>query len=167
MRRLIAAAALCGAALLTAGCTDGTATTSPSSTGSAPSVTTSGGSTDPKAQAICDDLRQNILNTDATAFGTELGKMINARAQGNTAEETRAQAAAVAKLKEISAKLRAHADQATSPRLKTALTTSADNLEKVAADTGNFSNLNSLDSISQTTQKFTTALADIADYCTA
>jgi len=166
MRRLIAAAALCGAALLAAGCTDGTVTPSPSSTGSAPSATTSG-PTDPKAQAICDDLRQNILNTDATVFGTELGKMINARARGNKAEETRAQAAAVAKLKEISAKLRANADQATSPRLKTALTTSADNLEKVAADTGNFSNLNSLDSVSQTTQKFSTALADIADYCTA
>ena len=57
------------------------------------------------------------------------------------------------------------AGEATDPRLKDALNASAANLEKLAGDTDNLSKLNSLDQVGQTTQKFATALSDIADYC--
>ncbi len=167
MRRLIVTAALGVAVLFAAGCDNGTAT----STASKPPVPSASPSAspsrDPKAQGICDDLHSNVLDVDAKAFGTELGKMIAARAQGNKTEETQSQQAAVAKLGEIAGKLRTHAGEATDPRLKNALNTSADNLEKLSADTDSLSKLNSLDQVGQTTQKFATALSDIADYCSA
>ncbi len=166
MRRLIVTT-LGVAVLFVAGCDNGTAT----STASKPPVPSASPSAspsrDPKAQEICDDLHRDILDVDAKAFGTELGKMIAARAQGNKTEETQSQQAAVAKLGEIAGKLRAHAGEATDPRLKDALNTSADNLEKLSADTDSLSKLNSLDQVGQTTQKFATALSDIADYCAA
>jgi hypothetical protein len=168
MRRLLALVAVM---LLASGCTGGTATSRPSGspsavTGTATSTAASP-SRDPKAAAICDDLRRNVLDVDAKAFGTELGKMITARTQGNKTEEARAQQAAVSKLNEIAGKLRTHAGEATDPRLTNALTASASNLEKLAADTDSMSRLNSLDQVGQTTQKFATALSDIADYCSA
>jgi hypothetical protein len=167
MRRLVAVAALGVAVLFAAGCDNGTATSTASKPPSPSASPSASPSRDPKAQEICDDLHRNILDVDAKAFGTELGKMIAARAQGNKAEETRAQQAAVAKLNGIAGKLRTHAGEATDPRLKDALNASASNLEKLAADTGNLSKLNSLDQVGQTTQKFATALGDITDYCGA
>src|SRR5690242_9796353 len=129
MRRLFAAVSLCGAAFLAAACTGGTTTASPGTPAPAASSTGGSATADPMAETICNDVRQNILNTDAVAFGTELGKMITARQSGNKAEETRAQAAAIAKLKEISGKLRADADKATASKLKSALTTSAEGVD--------------------------------------
>lgn len=171
MRRQIATAiaAFGVAVLFVTGCDNGTATSTASkgpAPSAAPSVSPSAStSRDPKAQEICDDLHRNILDVDAKAFGAELGKMIAARAQGDKAEETRAQQAAVAKLNEIAGKLRTHAGEATDPRLKEALNTSASNLEKLATDTDSLSKLNSLSQVSQTTQRFATALSDITDYC--
>lgn len=165
MRRLLAAVSLCAAAFLTAACTNDTVTGSSGTP--APSSSSPGGSgtADPMAESICNDVRQNILNTDAVAFGTELGKMITARQSGNKAEETRAQNAAAAKLKEISGKLRADAAKATAPKLKSALTTSADGVDALAADTSNFTSISSLDQVSALNQKYATALAGISDYC--
>ena len=91
--------------------------------------------------------------------------MIIARSQGNKAEEARSQQAAIDKLKSIAVKLRGHAGEATEPKLKAALTASADNLDRVAADPANFTSLDSLDKVSQTNEKYATATADIADYC--
>jgi hypothetical protein len=168
MRRLIAAVTMGAAATLAAGCSDGTVTAGPSGAPSLPAgAAPSSPSRDPMARAICDDLQRNVLDGDAKAFGAELGKMITARGQGNKAEEGRAQQAAVAKLGEIAGKLRRHAGEATEPRLKGALTASAANLEKMAAHTGDFASLNSLETIGQTTQKFAASLSDIADYCSA
>jgi hypothetical protein len=124
-----------------------------------------GVSPDPKAQVICDDLHNNVLDEDAKAFGTELGRMIASRAQKDRAGEGRAQQAAAAKLGEIAGKLRTHAAQATDPRLAGALNTSAANLDKLGSDAGTFAELNSLDAVSQTTSKFAAALSDVADYC--
>jgi hypothetical protein len=170
MRRLTAFAAVPAATLaatLLVGCGDGSVTTRSSATPSATASAAASPSRDPQAQAICDDLRRNILDTDAKAFGTELGKMVAARGSGNRADEARAQKAASAKLDEIAGRLRRHAGEATDPQLKTALTTSADNLAKLAADTGALSSLNSLESVSQATRKFATALSAITDYCSA
>jgi hypothetical protein len=166
MRRLIAVAVLAAAGLTGAGCGDNakssaTPASSPSATASAqpsPAI-------DPKAAAICDDLRNNVLDVDAKAFGAELGKMIVARSQGNKAEEAKSQQAAIDRLHTISGKLRAHAGEATDPKLKTALTTSADNLDQIAADTSNFTSLDSLDKVGQTTQKYASATGDIGEYC--
>ncbi|MDT4986397.1 MAG: hypothetical protein QOI74_491, partial [Micromonosporaceae bacterium] len=68
---------------------------------------------------------------------------------------------------EIAGKLRTHAAEATDPPLKSALTASASNLERIAADTDGLSKLNSLDAVGQTTASFATALSEIADYCSA
>jgi hypothetical protein len=165
MRPLIAIAALGVTVLVAAGCDDGAATATRSKPPTPSATPSASASRDPKADEICDDLHRNVLDVDAKAFGAELGKMIAARAQGNQAEQARAQQAAVSKLGEIAGKLRTHAGEATDPRLKDALNTSAANLEKLAADTDNLSKLNSLDQVSQTTQKFATALSAIADYC--
>src|SRR5690348_18491035 len=88
MRRILAAVALSAVALLGAGCT-GTGTATPSSSGSASASATRSvsPSADPSAQAICADLKDNILNTDAKAFGAELGKMVSARASGDKAAQ--------------------------------------------------------------------------------
>jgi len=162
MRRILAAAALTALVALGAGCTS-TGSPSPGSTTAArPSATPS---VDASGQAICDDLQKTILDTDVTAFGAELGKMMAARLQGDKAGESTAQTAAVAKLTEIVGKLRRHAGTATDPKLKSALNESADNVEKLAADTSNFSNIKSLDQVSETTQKFATSLDAIAQYC--
>jgi hypothetical protein len=165
MRRLIVGVAV-GCAALLAGCSDANTTTQPT-TAPGTATTSPAPSRDPRAAAICDDLHRNVLDVDAKAFGTELGKMISARTQGNKAEETRAQQAAVAKLTEIAGKLRTHANEATDPQLKSALTASASNLEQIAADTDGLSKLNSLDAVGQTTARFATALSEIADYCSA
>jgi hypothetical protein len=167
MRRLIAALALCGGALLAAGCGDGIVTVTRSASPSTSASTGASPSRDPKAQAICDDLHRNVLDVDAKAFGAELGKMIAARAQGNKTEAARAQQAAVTKLNEIAGKLRKHADGATDPRLRSALSASAANLEKLAADTDQLSRLDSLEAVGQTTQKFAAALSDVVEYCNA
>jgi hypothetical protein len=168
MRGLIAVAALCGATLLTAGCgnTSGAAGhgAAPSAKSAGPSVA-AGVSPDPKAQVICDDLHNNVLDGDAKAFGAELGRMIASRAQKDRAGEDRAQQAATAKLGEIAGKLRTHAAQASDPRLAGALNTSAANLDKLGADAGTFAGLSSLDAVSQTTSKFAAALSDVVDYC--
>ncbi|GII22814.1 hypothetical protein [Planosporangium mesophilum] len=169
MRGLIAVAALCGATLLTAGCgtAAGTPEAVPSASASARPSAVAGASPDASAQAVCDDLRSTILDTDAKAFGTELGRMIAARGQGDRAGESRAQQAAGAKLGEIAGKLRTHAAAATDPRLANALTTSAANLDRLGSDPATFAGLTSLDAVSQTTGKFATALSDVADYCSA
>jgi hypothetical protein len=164
MRRLLVAVAVGGTTLLS-GCTGDAATSKPSVSASPATSAEATSSPDPRAQAICDDLRTNVLDVDAKSFGTELGKMIAARTQGNKPEEARAQQAAVAKLNEIAGKLRTEAGQATDQRLANALTTSAVNIEKLAADTDSLSRLNSVDQVGQTTGKFATALSDIADYC--
>jgi hypothetical protein len=164
MRRILAAAALCAVAFLGAGCT-GTATPSPSASATGGSTTSAAPSVDPSAQAICTDLKQNVLDTDAKAFGSELGKMITARASGDKAAEDQARQNAIAKLHEISARLRKAADAATDPQLKTALNNSATNLDQLAADTSNFQNINSLDAVSQTTQKFVQAVNDVTKFC--
>src|SRR5436309_3511785 len=166
MRRILAAVALSAVALLGAGCT-GTNTATPSSSASATGGASASAtpSADPSVQAICTDLKDNILNTDAKAFGAELGKLVTARASGDKAAQTQAQQNAVAKLHEISGKLRKHADEATDPQLKTALTDSATSLDQLAADTSNFEQINSLDAVSQTTQKFVTALNEVTKFC--
>jgi len=167
MRRILAAAALAAFALGAAACTaDGTVTASPSSaapTGS--STASSSPSPDPSASAICADLRTNVLDKDAREFGTDLGNMIAARAKGDTAAATTAQQAAVAKLHQISAKLRSEASTATNPDLQSALNQSADNLDKLAGDTNNFSKVDSLPAVSQTTQKFAEAVGEITKFC--
>jgi hypothetical protein len=169
MPRRMAAATLTAAALTAviltgAGCTKGsggsTPTTLPSSPSSSPMP-----SVDPSAQAICDDLQRNILDTDAKAFGAELGKMIVARASGDTANQAKSQQAAIAKLREIETKLRADATKATDPRLKSALNDAADNLEKLAADTDSFNKINSLDTVSQTTKRFVESFNEIGKFC--
>ena len=165
MRRILAAAALAAFAFAGAACTNGTVTTSPSSSAPATSVTTTSPSPDPSASAICADLRNNVLDTDAKEFGTDLGNMIAARAKGDTAAANTAQQAAVTKLHQISAKLRSQADMATNPDLKSALNQSADNLDKLANDTDNFSKVDSLPAVSQTTQKFAEALGTITKFC--
>jgi hypothetical protein len=167
MRRLIVTATVGVVVLFAAGCDNGTATSTASKPPTPSASPSASPSRDPKAQEICDDLHRNILDVDAKAFGTELGKMIAARARGNKTEETQSQQDAVAKLNEIAGKLRTHAGEATDPRLKGALNASAGNLEKLAGDTDNLSKLNSLDQVGQTTQKFAAALSDIADYCSA
>ena len=58
-----------------------------------------------------------------------------------------------------------HAAAATDPRLATSLTASAANLDKLGSDPATFAGLSSLDTVSQTTGKFATALSDVADYC--
>jgi hypothetical protein len=167
MRGLIAVAALCGATLLTAGCgkAAGTAKAAPSAS-ARPSAVASA-SPDAGAKAVCDDLRGTILDTDAKAFGAELGRMIAARGRGDRVGDSRAQQAATAKLGEIAGKLRTHAAAATNPRLANALTTSAANLDRLGSDPATFAGLTSLDAVSQTTGKFATALSDVADYCSA
>jgi hypothetical protein len=174
MRGLVAVAALCGATLFTAGCgnTGGTARHSappaakPVNSAHSPKPTVAADvSPDPKSQVICDDLHNNVLDDDAKAFGTELGRMIAARAQKDKAGEGLAQQAATAKLGEIAGKLRTHAGEATDSRLRSALNASAANLDKLGADTGTFAGLDSLDAVSQTTAKFAAALGDAADYC--
>jgi hypothetical protein len=166
MRCLIIGTVLCAAVATTAACSggtsDGTARPSPSVISSA-----AGPSRDPQADAICADLHQNILDVDAKAFGTALGKMIAARGAGDKAEETRDQHAAVAKLNEIAGKLRTHAGEATDPRLRDALTASASNLDALAADTDGLSKVTSLDQVGDTTKRFASALSEIADYCSA
>jgi hypothetical protein len=162
MRRLLAAAALTAAALVAAGCTGGTPSTQPS-----PAVSSSSAapSTDPSAAVICADLKNKILDTDVRAFGAELGKMIAARAQGDKTAQAAAQQAAVDKLKEISGKLRADAAMASDPKLKDALTTSADNVDKLAADPSTFANITSIDQVGQLTQRFAQSLDEINKYC--
>src|SRR5215510_1151648 len=165
MRRILAAAALTAFALAGAACTaNGTVTTSPSSGAPAASATAAP-STDPSAQAICADLRATVLDKDAKEFGTDLGNMIAARSKNDTAAANAAQQAAVAKLHQISAKLRSEAGTATNPDLKQALNDSADNLDKLANDTDNFSKVDSLPAVSQTTQKFVEALGTITKFC--
>jgi hypothetical protein len=166
MRRILAAAALAAFAMAGAACTtNGTATTSPSSGAPATSATSVSPSTDPSAQAICADLRSNILDKDAKEFGTDLGNMIAARSKNDTAAANAAQQAAVAKLHQISAKLRSEANTATNPDLKQALNQSADDLDKLASDTDNFSKVDSLPAVSQTTQKFVEALGTVTKFC--
>jgi hypothetical protein len=170
MRGLIAVAALCGATLLTAGCGDTSVTAgrggAPSAEFVKPSVP-AGASPDPKAQAICDDLRGTVLNTDAKAFGTGLGRLMAARAQGDRVAEGQAQQATTAKLTEIAGKLRTHAAEATDPRLRYALNSSAANLDKMGTDVSTLANLDSLDAVSKTTGRFAAALGDAAEYCGA
>ncbi|NJC71667.1 hypothetical protein HC031_18355 [Planosporangium thailandense] len=124
-----------------------------------------GAAPDGQAKAICDDVRDNVLGADAKAFGAELGRMMAFRAQQDRAAEQRAQQAATAKLAEIAGKLRTHAAQAGDPRLRTALNASAGNLDRLGADTGALTGLDSLDAVSKTTGKFAAALGDVADYC--
>jgi len=163
MCRILAATALTAFVLAGAGCTaNGTPITSPSS--GAP-ATSASPSTDPSAQAICADLRTNILDKDAKEFGTDLGNMIAARSKNDTAAANAAQQAAVTKLHQISAKLRSEAGTATNPDLKQALNQSADDLDKLANDTDNFSKVDSLPAVSQTTQKFAEALGTITKFC--
>src|SRR5690242_4895472 len=165
MRRILAAVALGAVAFLGAGCTGtGTGTGSPSASASG-SASSSTPVTDPSAQAICDDLQKNVLDTDAKEFGADLGKMISARASGDKNAQAQWQQAAVTKLHDISAKLRKDAAMATDPKLKAALNDSADNLDKLASDTSNFDNLNSLDAVSQTTQKFAQSLNEVTAFC--
>jgi hypothetical protein len=167
MRGLIAVAALCGAALLTAGCGKATVNARPGATPSAQPGVVVSASLDPRAKVVCEDLRGNILDTDAKAFGAELGRMIAARGQADRAGQSRAQQAATAKLGEIAGKLRTNAAGATDPRLTNALNTSAANLDKLGSDAATFAALNSLDAVGQTTAKFARALGDIAEYCSA
>jgi hypothetical protein len=91
--------------------------------------------------------------------------MIVARSQNNKADADKSQQAAIDKLHGISAKLRGHAGEATDSRLKAALTGSADNLDQVAADTNNFTSLDGLDKVGQTTQKYASATGSISEYC--
>jgi hypothetical protein len=166
MRRLIAVTTLAAVGLGGVGCGSGAkSSAAPTSSPTASASASPSPSVDPKAQAICDDLRTNVLDVDAKAFGTELGKMIVARTQGNKPEEARAQQAAVDKLHAISGKLRGHAGEATDPALKTALTGSADNLDQLAADSNNFTSLDALDKVGQTTQKYAAATGSIGEYC--
>jgi hypothetical protein len=170
MRGLIVVAALCGVTLLTAGCGDTTGTAGRGGTSSAEFVRPSapaGASPDPKAQAICDDLRGNVLDADAKAFGTALGRLMAARTQGDRTAEGQAQQAATAKLSQIAGKLRTHAAEATDPRLRHALTASATNLDKLGTDAGTLANLDSMDAVSKTTGRFAAALGDAAEYCGA
>ena len=165
MRRILAVVALGAVAFLGAGCTGtGAGTSSPSASASA-SASSSTPMTDPSAQAICDDLQNNVLDTDAKEFGSDLGKMIAAKASGDKAAQTQWQQAAVTKLHDISARLRKDAETATNPKLKQALNDSADNVDKLASDTSNFENLNSLDAVSQTTQRFAQSLNEVSAFC--
>jgi hypothetical protein len=170
MRGLIAVAAVCGAMLLTAGCGDRTVQAgrgnAPPAKFVKPSVV-AGVSPDPRAQAICDDVRGNVLNADAKAFGAELGRMMAARVQKDRAGEDRAYQAATAKLGQIAGKLRTHAAEATDPRFRQALNASATNLDKLGTDAQTLANLDSLDAVSKTTASFAGALGDAAEYCGA
>jgi hypothetical protein len=169
MRGLIVVAALCGASLLTAGC-GGAAVKAGESAPTArfvePSVA-AGASPDPKAKAVCDDVRGSVLDGDAKAFGTALGKMMAAGVQHDQAGQDRARQAATAKLGQIAGKLRSHAAEATDPRLRSVLAASAANMDKLGADTAALRSLDSLDTVSKTTSRFATALGDVAEYCGA
>jgi hypothetical protein len=168
MRRILAAAALAAFAVAGAACTaNGTVTASPSGSGTPNATATASPSPDPSASVICADLRTNVLDKDAREFGTDLGNMIAARAKGDTAAANTAQQAAVTKLHQISASLRSEADNATNTDVKQALDQSADNLDKLANDTDNFSKVDSLPAVSQTTQKFVEALSSITKFCSA
>jgi hypothetical protein len=168
-RRLVAltvtAVALAAAMLLGTGCGKGAGRATPTTSAISPSWSPSSPLVDPSAQAICEDLQRNILDTDAKAFGAELGKMVAARISGNVAAQDAAQQAAIAKLKEIATKVRASAASATDPRLKNALTETADNLEKLAADTGSFTSITSLDQVGQATKRFVESFNEIGKYC--
>jgi hypothetical protein len=165
MRRLVAVATL-AAGLALAGCGGDTkSSATPTASPSAGPTASPSPAIDPKAAAICDDLRNNVLDVDAKAFGAELGKMIVARTQGKPEDAAKSQQAAVDKLHTISGKLRARAGEASDPKLKTALTSSADNLDQLAADSGNFTSLDSLDKVGQTTQRYAAATGSIGEYC--
>ncbi|GAA1795780.1 hypothetical protein HC028_18605 [Planosporangium flavigriseum] len=165
MRGLIAVAALCGVTLFSAGCGGGTAP-APAAKFVQPSLPAAT-SPDSKAQAICTDLRANVFDADATAFGAELGRLMAARTQQDPAGEERSRQAATAKLGEIAAKLRTHAGEAADPRFRRALNASAVNLEKMGNDPGTLAKLDSLDAVSKTTGRFAAALGDAAEYCGA
>lgn len=167
MRALIAVAALGGAALFTAGCGHATVPAAHRAAPAARPSTAVNLKPDPKARAVCDDLRNGVLDVDTKAFGTELGRIIAARTQSDRAGESRATQAAAAKLGEIAGKLRTRAGEATDPRFASALNGSAGNLEKLGSDAGAFAGLISMDAVGQITAKFATGLGDVADYCAA
>src|SRR3982750_3995303 len=121
MRRILTAVALSAVAFLGAGCSGaGTAPGTPGGSASS-SASASTPVTDPSAQAICDDLQKNVLDTNAKEFGADLGKLIAAKASGDKAAQAQWQQAAVTKLHDISARLRKDAETATDPKLKKAL----------------------------------------------
>ncbi|MGC9671458.1 hypothetical protein ACNTMW_33565 [Planosporangium sp. 12N6] len=165
MRGMIAALTLSGAALLTVGCADDGAGTPVR--GAGPPASAAPASPDPQATAVCADLRGTVLDTDAKAFGAELGRLVAARSQGDRAGESQAQQAATATLTRIADRLRTHATGATDPRLTGALDTSAANLDRLGADPATFAGLTSLETVSQTTARFTAALGEVTDYCSA
>jgi hypothetical protein len=165
MRRVLAGAALVAVMLLGGACSKGTGASAPTASPTVSPTSSPTPSVDPSAKTICDDLQRNILDTDTKAFGAELGKMFAARASGDKTAEAKAQQAAIAKLHEIAAKLRRHAGTATDPKLASALNTAATNLDALAADTQNFTKINSLEAVSQTTQRFVESFTEITKFC--
>lgn len=166
MRRILAATVLALLALPVAGCSDGDRTAGGPAAGTAAPAGSAKPSADPSAEAICADLKNTVLDADAKAFGAELGKMVAYRAQGKTQQQEQARAAAQAKLREIAGKLRTHANSATDPALRQALTNSAGNIDRLAADSSYLTNVTSMESVSSATQKFVESMSDVAKYCT-
>lgn len=165
MRRLMAAAALATVVLVGAGCADNSSTASPSASSSPSPTASPTPSADPSAKAICDDITKTVMDSDAKALGTQLGKLAVAKAQNDKSAQQAAQQAAAAKLHEVASKLRTHASEATDPQLKDALSKAAENLDRLANDTAFFDQITSLDMVGDATKKFTEAVAAVVQYC--
>ncbi|MEV0392606.1 hypothetical protein [Polymorphospora rubra] len=160
MRRLLAAAALAAALLVSAGCsgdepsatptpggtaTPGTAaatpsvapTGTPSDGGSAPgAVPTPGTSVAPaggNAREVCETASKSAADS-ADTYITQLGAMLQAEAAGDTAGANTARTKAEAALKSWSTAMREQAGRATDARLKAVLEEIATEVGSMKAD---------------------------------
>jgi hypothetical protein len=171
MRRLLTAAALGAALLITAGCAgkdndESAAQPTASATSASPTPSASASANyAADTKKICTEIDKS-LETEMENFGEELGKMIAYKQAGNTTRANQAKADAQAELKAIASRMRERTAAAQDPELKAAGQESAENIEASAADETFFSRLKTLNDVKSVVQKEVVSwLVPLAKFC--
>jgi hypothetical protein len=167
MRRALLAVALGGVLLSAAACDSDTETPAAAPAASAPSTAPASAAPNYLANTklVCGEV-EKIFDADLQSFGAQMGKMIAYKEAKQTADAEKAEKAAAANLKAISAKIRKETASAENPELKTAGDASADKFASSATDAKFFDGIKTTKDLDKTIEsKMTEWLSPVAGYC--
>ncbi|MBM2617265.1 hypothetical protein JIG36_17055 [Actinoplanes sp. LDG1-06] len=170
MRRALLAV-IAGSLLLTGAACDSDADSNeaaaPATT--APSTAPSSAAPDYTANTkqVCTKL-QTLYTVELRDFGSAMGKLITYREAKQTAEITKAEAAATTELKQVAAKIRNDTAAAQNPEFKAAGMTSAAKVDASAANKGYVKTVTTMTKLNSTIEnQFKEWLSPVAGYCAA
>jgi hypothetical protein len=157
MRRLIAISMLLVGASVTAACTSTAATpTTP--------TPTSNQAAGPSNAAVCAQLR-TVVTADLGPVGTAFGTIVGDATAKDSDGRQRAEAAAATALQKLGSDLESAAVAGDDPAVRTAVSTSRQNLTALVGDQSFLSGITTMNGIADATTKLQTATAPITTAC--